>query len=301
MDRLVSASACSQKTDRFCPMTRLAPSIFLLLALALPACTSTPAPALRGETAQRLAAEGGMSPRLLKTGMFDLMSFERANPGGDQAVIYIEGDGYGWVNRSTLSNDPTPATHTLLELALQDSHPAVSYLARPCQYVGGLAGRNCTNNLWDEARFSPDVLKSMGEAIDQIKARSGASSVSLVGHSGGGVVALLLAARRNDVKWVITVAAPIDTDYFTSLHHVSSFDHAANPTTYAAKLADIPQGHYVGDGDEAVPASIGRAYLSTLPHRRCARLTVVPGADHIDGWTRAWPGILRSAPSCANE
>jgi esterase/lipase len=49
----------------------------------------------------------------------------------------------------------------------------------------------------------------MDAAVTALKRASGASRLRLVGYSGGGVMAMLLAARRDDVAQVVTIAAPL--------------------------------------------------------------------------------------------
>jgi hypothetical protein len=279
-------------------MNRFLCLIFPILLLQLAACAKAPT---RRAEAEALARTHQMTPEILAAGPFDLLLFSREGTKSDQAIIYIEGDGMGWVNKNRLSNDPTPASHTLLELALNDPRPGVFYLARPCQYVGGVGARNCSTDLWDASRYSERVVASMDQALDQIKQRSGATQIALVGHSGGGVIALLLAARRPDVNWVVSVASPLDIDAFTKLHNISPIDQSLNPTRFAAKLSHLPQIHYFGENDEGVPASIGRAYMNVLPDRDCAKLFVEPGADHNDGWRENWPDIIKTLPACGSE
>jgi len=55
-------------------------------------------------------------------------------------------------------------------------------------------------------RFAPEVINSFSRAIDTLKEKSGAKYVELVGYSGGGAIAVLVAAGRSDVVGVRTVA-----------------------------------------------------------------------------------------------
>ena len=95
--------------------------------------------------------------------------------------------------------DPTPVNPLALQLALRDPSGAAVYLARPCQFVAAPDKRECARAYWTEQRFSPAVIAASLEAISQLKQRYGAQRLVLVGYSGGGAVASLVAAQRGDV------------------------------------------------------------------------------------------------------
>ncbi|EKF7417556.1 TPA: hypothetical protein MXR76_002021 [Pseudomonas aeruginosa] len=92
--------------------------------------------------------------------------------------------------------------------------PPTAYIARPCQYV---RNNHCSYKIWTDRRFSDEAVESISTALDKIKLKMGASHVELVGHSGGGAIALLLAARRYDVTSVHALAGNLTPD-FTSSH-----------------------------------------------------------------------------------
>jgi len=73
------------------------------------------------------------------TSTFVLTAYERfqldPKPSLHAIHVYIEGDGNSWKNKYTLSDNPTPKQPIALQLALQDPHHQVIYLARPCQYT----------------------------------------------------------------------------------------------------------------------------------------------------------------------
>ncbi len=116
----------------------------------------------------------------------------------------------------------------------------------------------------------------------------GASEVELIGYSGGGAIAALVAAARNDVVALTTVVAPLDHAVWTSHHNISAMPNSRNPVDVANALADTPQIHLVGGDDDIVPALVARAYLSRLPSSSPARLVVVDGFDHTCCWQRDW-------------
>lgn len=102
-------------------------------------------------------------------------------------------------------------------LAVNDPHPSV-YLARPCQYV---QGTNCKRGLWTTERFSKEVPQAESEVLDMLKSQYGVKESEMVGYSGGGAVALLLAATRSDVSQVQTIAGNIDPAAWMETKHIT--------------------------------------------------------------------------------
>ncbi|ABS64093.1 conserved hypothetical protein [Parvibaculum lavamentivorans DS-1] len=272
--------------------------LLFLAGLTATACTTLPDPGERKARADKLAAAQGMEPSTIPAGDFDLYSLIRADRPSGLLIVYLEGDGLAWTRRNEPSPDPTPVSPVALQLAVKDNGPAVAYLARPCQYTQGQARRNCGNETWTNARYSEAVVQSVDAALDKLKERTGAAQLGLVGYSGGGTVAALLAARRHDVAWLKTVASPLDTAAFTRHHQVSGLSGSLNPADDAIRLAAIPQIHYVGEEDDIVPEAINRAFMARLADRRCATLHVMPGLGHRDGWDEAWQGVHSTRPAC---
>ena len=104
--------------------------------------------------------------------------------GGSDLTIYLEGDGYNWINRYTPSSDPTPVTPIVLELAVQDPSSNGLYLARPCQYLAARDLARCNPDFWLDRRYAPEVVAAIDQSISEGKRRSGAQTVTLVGVFG---------------------------------------------------------------------------------------------------------------------
>lgn len=239
--------------------------------------------------ALRLASDGGFSPAKIDAGPFVLYSYAKGRRGASQrVVIYIEGDGRAWQNRYVPSADPTPGNPVALELAIRDPAPLVVYLARPCQYVRDLDRRSCHPRYWAMDRYAEEVLDATDRAIDHYRTVMGAAEVELIGYSGGGAIAALMAARRTDVAAFTTVAAPLDHAAWTSHHDVSPMTGSLNPVDFADKLRTVPQLHLVGDDDSVVPASIARAYQARMPGAQKLRIVPIEDYDHYCCWARDW-------------
>lgn len=221
---------------------------------------------------------------------FDVLTLLKGH-GGRTLRVYIEGDGLAWLDRHTVSRDPTPRTPLALELAALDPAPLILYLARPCQYVVGEQRRNCFPQVWTSARFSEPVVRDLNAVLDEVKARTGAERLELVGYSGGGGLAVLLAARRRDVAGILTLAGNLDHRAWTSLQGISPLVDSLNPADEAIRIAQIPQLHVAGGEDTVIPPAIARGFVAREPSDT-ARCLVMPGVGHVSGWSGEFPKLL---------
>ncbi|HET6607975.1 MAG TPA: alpha/beta hydrolase [Rhodopila sp.] len=210
--------------------------------------------------------------------------------------IYIEGDGHAWRTMQAPSDDPTPFAPIALELAATDPSAGVAYLARPCQYVRGDSA--CDAAVWTDRRYSETVVSSLDLAIEKLKQDAGAQRLELVGYSGGGTIAALIAARRPDVVSLRTVAANLDTQAWTALHDLSPLAGSLDPADVAPALADLPQIHFIGGGDTNVGASIVWSFLRRMGPSHCVRMVIEAGLTHNGDWAVQWPSLLAQMPAC---
>jgi hypothetical protein len=263
---------------------------FLTFAVLLAACSTT-ALVPRQRKAEVIAGDGGWSYQLVDAGMFDLATYASPRKGGDLLFVYLEGDGLAFLGPRTISSDPTPTEPVALELARRDPHDDVAYVARPCQYTMKLGARNCEPAYWTSRRYAPEVIESMGDAVDALKRDAGAKRVVLVGYSGGGAVAVLLAARRNDVVGVVTVSADLDLAFWTRRDGLSPLTGSLDPADVAAKVEKIPQVHFVGSDDDVVGPSVTLSYISHMTDRNHASVIEVPHFDHVCCWVDQWSAL----------
>lgn len=273
-------------------------SLFVLVMLA--GCVSTITPddgpsnrGDRGSTAAVVASAAGLSGAVLPTTQFAIQSYARGQ--AKVVTVYIEGDGFAWANRNRPSSDPTPVNPLALRLAARDGSAAVAYLARPCQYVSSSA---CQTRHWTSARFSEEIIAGMNEVVSLVKARAGARSIHLVGYSGGAAVAALIAARRNDVASLRTVAGYLDHVGLNKATGVSPLSGSLDPMQVARSLAAIPQVHYAGADDTLIPSWVAKGFVAAQGKDACARVEIISSVGHQDGWTKAWPKLLSQAPAC---
>lgn len=269
-----------------CPFMRLP---ILLLCVLISACANF-SPVERRDHADALAAAQGWQALRLPTQNFVLAAYGPVRISASKTLtIYMEGDGLAWRNRSQASEDPTPRAPVALELALQHAQGTAAYLARPCQYVDGADQRGCELAYWTDRRFAPAVIDASSTALDALKQRYGAEELVLVGYSGGGAVAALVAARRTDVVRLVTVAGNLDHQAWTRLHGVMPLVGSLNPADAWAALQNIPQLHLVGARDSNITTAVVSAYLARFPLSHRPRMQVVADFDHVCCWVEQWP------------
>jgi hypothetical protein len=265
----------------------------LLSAVGLGGCDRPVFVAEPRAAAAALAAAHGFQRIDYSAGPFRLRGYQRYDrPGADTLTVYIESDGRAWLDRWTLSADPTPAHPDILALAVVDPSPNRLYLGRPCQYLDPAALAACAPSYWSSARFAPEVIAGYEAAIDQAKLRAGAARVALFGFSGGGAVAALVAARRADVGLLVSIAGTLDIARWTRDAHVSPLAGSLNPADFAARLQSIRQVIFVGEDDDVVPPEVAQSYLARMTDTRRARLVRIPDFGHDCCWVNSWPELL---------
>jgi dienelactone hydrolase len=195
----------------------------------------------------------------------------------DTLNVFIEGDGSPGI---------------ALNMAQQIQKNTV-YIARPCQFLK-IGLQMCNKEVWTSHRFSTEVIRSMARAIDVVKIRFNVKNIRLVGYSGGGAVASLLAAQRTDVKLLITVAGNLDHHQWTEYNQIPPLSGSLNPIEYQAILETVPQIHLVGERDRTVPGSILSSYLRHLKHLDNVKSYIVNGADHTCCWNNVMVSLFNS-------
>ena len=255
------------------------PGMALLISAMLSGC-QTPLQALQEQASIR-----GQQLEVIHTQNFPLMlGIPSPAPALSRIRVYLEGDGHAWATARQPSLDPSPKNLLMARLAFSDPTPSL-YLARPCQFVSATA---CKPMMWTDRRFSPEVLNSLDQALDQIKQRLGNQDFELVGYSGGAALALLLASRRDDVAQVQTLAGNLSPRQWVELQQLSPLKGSLEPLDEHTRVAQIPQRHIVGNADRVVPPVLLERYQQALGHPRCLQAVIVPGATHTDGLEQAW-------------
>ena len=272
---------------------------FTLFLFLFSGCSSV---SERVEKAETLSMEHGFQKSVIKTKAFLLTTYIRFQQEGLPVSIYIEGDGYAYAGRHRVSSNPTPKNPMGLKLALVDTTPNVVYIARPCQYIQLKDDPNCHQDYWTTKRYSTEVMDATNEAINTLKNKLGFKQIRLIGYSGGGTVAAILATKRNDVIDLRTVAGNLDIDAFVRVHEVTPLTGSLNPIDFANTLVNIPQVHFVGEKDDIITETISNSYLDKLmeydPNLRCVQVQRISGVSHTKGWETMWQRYADEVVEC---
>ncbi len=269
-------------------------SLLLLLSISFISGCGYVVPTVndRISTLQNLIKDKNLTEETITTKEFNLLSIRKnlSTCRGKILDLYIEGDGLSWITRDTISLNPTPINPLGLKLFLQDFHKCKLYLARPCQYV---KSSTCREKYWSTSRFSTTVIESFNEALDKIKSASKISSFRLFGYSGGGAVAALLAAKRDDVSIFVTISGNLDIKEWTKEHHITPLKGSLNPANFAKKLSKINQVHLLGGKDDIVPKSIFMSYLKNFKDKSHISFKIYKDFNHHCCWESQWKMILK--------
>lgn len=205
----------------------------------------------------------------------------------DRLHVYLEGDGVPWTRPQWVSSDPTPRTPLALRLMALDPHPSL-YLGRPC-YHGSSQDPPCEPSLWTSARYSKRVVVSLENALRRSWGNTNPEIV-LIGYSGGGTLAMLLAKRLPQIKGVVTIAGNLDPDGWARYHGYSPLIGSLNPAQLAPLRSGVYQLHLVGQRDRNIPPALIRPVVDRQPG---ALFRVIEGFGHACCWEKAWPTYLK--------
>ena len=261
-------------------------SLIAFAAVAALAACATPA-----ERFEQRASALGFTSILLHGDGFDHRSYaSQAGAAGSTLHVYMEHDGTPWASIDGVAEDPTPRTPYALELMAKDSGPRL-LLGRPC-YFHAQTTPPCSSLTWTHRRYSPEVVASMVAALRRYLSVYPFRHVVLVGYSGGGTLAWLMAARVPETIGVVTIAANLDIDDWARLHGYSPLAGSLNPAAEPPLSAGITERHYLGGRDLNVPPSVVRAFARRHPR---AIVTEVAEFDHTCCWLERWPQLLYGA------
>ena len=252
---------------------------------------------MRAAAAKSKAGEIAAAARLAESAVvannFKIRTYRRGPVHDSVLMVYVEGDGHAWSAPRRAAIDPTPIDPLVLRLAARDPSPSVLYLGRPCQYLDPADLNACDSRYWTSDRYASAVVDALNQVIDDAISGHGKTvPVALVGYSGGGTLAALIAARRHDVRFLVTIAANLDHRLWTRLHRVSALEGSLNAADEAAAIRHIPQLHFVGTDDRIVPRAITESFMRRQGAATNSRIVAVKGFDHQCCWAERWPALV---------
>ena len=251
----------------------------------------------------RLALNSGMMLATVRVSAFDLLLLNtyatKADPDKTTAEkspaqrlrIYLAGDGKPWRGQA-IATKPGPRRPVALQMLLQDPEPGW-FIGRPC-YHQQTQSASCNPALWTFERYGERVLQGLAQAIEELlrdkRYAKDNARVTLVGYSGGGTLAVLLGQRLTEVDEVITVAAPLDVEAWTSHHQYTPLLGSQNPADMSRRLR-VRELHLQGSRDRKVPPSTTAGYFSQHQHKPpgVVERVITKNDNHHCCWISHWP------------
>lgn len=262
---------------------RLIPIAFLIV-VSLGGCASS------GERIDAQARAAGLSRATFAyAGLRSYIYLNAPPEAPDTLHVFLESDGVPWSRWGDAmqpSEDPTARRPLALEL-LARTPGRVAYITRPCYHE--LRDASCTSDRWTSGRYGEEIVAVMTAAIEDAARRAHASEVRLIGYSGGGALAVLIAERLTNVSTVITIAANLDIDAWTRHHGYLPLEQSLNPAA-STRTHAWRELHFQGARDEEVPPATTSAYFERFPS---AQREVIDEYDHACCWTQAWTQLQK--------
>ncbi len=275
MDLSRILSACDMRRVK-AVFSVLGTGLILMTCLLLPACS--PLNLAHGNNETRELVQGQGFRHLVLTRYFH----DAAISGQQPVFVFVENDGLPWQTPTVVSNDPTPRRPVALGLFRKTDAPAI-YLGRPCQWVGTFEPP-CHPYFWTHGRFHPDVVNSLIAALEKVL-HDDKRPLILVGHSGGGALAVLIAHSLKRPVAVVTLAAVLDHQKWATRLALSPLMGSLNPATAPPRsYAALAELHVFGALDEVVKSDDAAAYLNRFPSETLS----LPQADHNCCWENWW-------------
>lgn len=231
-----------------------------------------------------LTHQAKFTPAVINTSTFPLQIFSQ-NHNSKHAIIYLEGDGLVINKYGEIALNPTPTDPMALRLVSVDLRALTKVVInRPFHYV---KSHNSYSKYWTTARYSPEVIQSIIEAIKNCQQKFGFETVELVAYSGGASVALLLIPHFKNITRIISFAGNLDHESWTGYHHTGPLLESLNPMENKAAIGQISQIHFVGTSDDNTTVGLAQAYKQCI---KSNKISIIPidGFYHDSNWPSVW-------------
>jgi hypothetical protein len=251
-------------------------ALAIVLCLLAAGCSSS-------RRIDELAREAGLERVVVDAAGYASVTYLKH--GAAPLAVFLEGDGAPWRGGVEPSEDPTTRHPVALELLLR-TPGAGAYVGRPCYHR--LEDPRCTPDHWTHARYSEAVVNSMIAAVREAAQLAGVRQIELVGYSGGGALAVLVAERLEGVVSVTTIGANLDVEAWTRHHRYLPLERSLDPAR-SDRAHPWRELHLQGARDVNVPPATTDAYFARYPG---AQRRVIAEFDHVCCWVDAWPELL---------
>ncbi len=215
----------------------------------------------------------------IKTQTFTLATWQKITDPDAPIRIYVEGDGNAFDKWGNPTNNPTPKSTFVREMAFNDYNPNVVYIARPCQFI---QTKLCTKECWSTGRFSYQAVQALYEATKKI---SHNKPIIYIGYSGGALLTGLVIQefpQINVIKW-ITIAGLLDHKAWSDYLNLYPLTKSLN----LKKLPNLPQLHYIGKNDSVIPLPL----IKKITHGK--NLYIINNATHNSNLEQIFPLIYK--------
>jgi len=235
----------------------------------------------RIDLANNIALKNNFISKDINTDDFTIKTYIKNLNSSKNLKLYIEGDGFSWIDKHTISPNPTPINPVSLNFAIKDTASNVVYMARPCQYN---FTNNCKSKYWTDSRFSNIIIKNINQAIDVLKKHMQIDTIELIGFSGGGAIVTLISSRRDDIVKITTIAGNLNHKLLHQFHHLNYMEDSLNPINIASNISYIPQIHYIAEFDKIIPKSIVTSFIKASSQYNNIKIHTIKNATHSYGW-----------------
>lgn len=240
-------------------------------------------PMLSGCTlpAYKLLHSAGQPYKVVRSNNFKhLLAINSHNDINKPTIVFIEGDGKPWQSYNKVAFEPTPDKPLLLEWFIAADFPAI-YLGRPCYFK--LNDQQCSPYWYTHGRYSEPVVDSL---VQVLRDNMGENSLVLVGHSGGGTLAVLMAEKLGNVETVLTIAGNLQVNTWSEYHQYSTLLGSMDPMLRSALPNHIQQIHLYSPFDILIQAEWIKSF-SDRQHN--SRLIELPVHGHDYAWRKYYP------------
>ena len=174
-----------------------------------------------------------------------------------------------------------------------DTAPAL-YLGRPCYFDTDVSP--CTPATWTLDRYSQDTVTSLLAAVHQVIPTQ--DHVILIGHSGGGTLAMALAARLPQTCAVITLAGNLAVKRWVEANHFTPLPASLDPLQQPPLNPSIAQWHFAGHDDHTVLPQ----WIHDVSNKQSgAHYVELPDTDHLSPWQRYLVESLKALQNQASS
>lgn len=210
------------------------------------------------------------------------------------AAIYLEGDGLVINKYGEAALNSTPTDPMALRLAVVDQRKISKIVInRPYHYIKDV---NANQKYWTTARYSPEVIEAITNAIKTCQKQFGFETIEIVAYSGGAAVALLLTPSLPNITKITTFAGNLDHVSWTRYHETQPLYESLDPLKNKAVISKIPQVHFVGKSDDNTTVDLALGYQQKISSNNI-KIMPIAGFSHDSNWPEIWQQQLTSTSS----